>query len=188
MTLPTLVGFAGSFSRPSRTRFLVEAVAGAIAARYPVETSIHDLVDVGPSLGAARRLTDLDSKAARIVQEMLEADVLVVGSPVYKGSYAGLFKHLFDLIDPQALSGKPVVLTATGGSDRHALILEHQLRPLFGFSATHTLPSGVYATDRDFVGERGFSDPIHDRIALTVGELAAFLRRAPVLAAARAAH
>src|SRR5205807_2048445 len=76
---------------------------------------------------------DLDSQAQPILAQILAAEVLVVGSPTYKGSYTGLFKHFFDLIDPAALRGKPVLLTATGGGDRHALIVEHQLRPLFGF-------------------------------------------------------
>ncbi|MGO4844013.1 NAD(P)H-dependent oxidoreductase, partial [Rhizobiaceae sp. 2RAB30] len=60
------------------------------------------------------------------------------------------FKHFFDLLDPSALKGKPVLLTATGGGERHALIVEHQLRPLFGFFEAATLPTAVYATDRDF--------------------------------------
>ena len=81
---------------------------------------------------------------------MIGADVLVAGSPTYKGSYTGLFKHFFDLIDPTALRGKPVVLLATGGGDRHALIVEHQLRPLFAFFEALTLPTAVYASEKDF--------------------------------------
>ncbi|WP_370462067.1 NAD(P)H-dependent oxidoreductase [Phyllobacterium sp. SYP-B3895] len=65
----------------------------------------------------------------------------MVGTPTYKGSYTGFFKHLIDLLDPLALEGKPILLTATGGSDRHALITEHQLRPHFGFFMAHTLPT-----------------------------------------------
>ena len=74
----------------------------------------------------------------------------MVGSPTYKGSYTGLFKHFFDLVDPSALRGKPILLTATGGGERHALIVEHQLRPLFGFFEAFALPTAIYATDKDF--------------------------------------
>ncbi|MFD1810195.1 NAD(P)H-dependent oxidoreductase [Gemmobacter lanyuensis] len=90
--------------------------------------------------------------ARAALEVILSADALVVASPVYKGSYTGLFKHLIDLIDPAALQGKPVLLAATGGGDRHALVIEHQLRPLFGFFEAQTLPTGVYAADRDFAG------------------------------------
>ena len=85
-----------------------------------------------------------------VVADIVSADLLLVGSPTYKGSYPGLFKHLFDLIDPLELRGKPVILTATGGGDRHALVVEHQLRPLFGFFSARTLPTAIYASDVDF--------------------------------------
>ena len=75
---------------------------------------------------------------------------MIVGTPVYKGAYTGLFKHLIDFIDPGRLAGKPVALTATGGGLRHALMVEHTLRPLFGFFATLTVPTAVYASEADF--------------------------------------
>lgn len=182
MTLPTLVAFSGNFSRPSRTRALVEATVAAVARRYPVAAEVYDLADLGASLGTARKLSELDADATAVVEAIVAADVLVVGSPVYKGTYTGLFKHLFDLLDPVALAGKPVVLTATGGSERHALVIEHQLRPLFSFFAAHTLPSGIFAVDRDFTDYVLSVEAIHRRIGLTVDELAQFLPKAPVLA------
>jgi FMN reductase len=85
-----------------------------------------------------------------MVDAIEQADALIVGTPVYKGSYAGLFKHAFDLIDPRALASKPVLLTATGGGQRHALVVEHSLRPLFGFFEAQIMPTAVYASDSDF--------------------------------------
>lgn len=172
-----LVGFAGSFNRPSRSRALVETVAGLAAERYGLATDIYDIAEFGPSLGQARRQNDLDATARRLLDEISTADVLVVGTPTYKGSYTGLFKHAIDLLDPAALQGTPVILTATGGGDRHALVVEHQLRPLFGFFQAHTLPSAVYASDRDFVDYRLVAEPIRQRVEQAVGELAPFVRQ-----------
>ncbi|MER9580863.1 FMN reductase [Mesorhizobium sp. M0276] len=169
-----LVGLVGNFSRPSKSYALVETVAGLAAEQYGFRTQLHDLTDIGPSLGNARHSNDLDAVARQAVQNIVSADVLVVGSPTYKGSYTGLFKHFFDLVDPIALQGKPVILTATGGGDRHALIVEHQLRPLFGFFMAHTLPSAVYAADRDFADYRLVSEPIRRRAEQAVAELGAF--------------
>ena len=87
------------------------------------------------------------------------ADALIVGSPVYKGSYTGLFKHLFDFVEPEALAGKPVILTATGGGPRHALVVEHSLRPLFGFFTALTIPTAIYASDQDFLRRCAWSTP-----------------------------
>jgi FMN reductase len=121
-----------------------------VGQRFGGPGRVFDLNDLGPSLGAAATLRDLAPEARAIVDRVLAADALIVASPVYKGSYTGLFKHLFDLFDPLSLIGKPVLLAATGGGDRHALVIEHQLRPLFGFFEAQTLATGIYASDADF--------------------------------------
>lgn len=169
-----LVGFTGSFS-PSRSRALVELTAEFAAQRYDLTTQVYDVGDFGASLGNARGIADLDANARAILDEIKDADVLVVGTPTYKGSYTGLFKHVIDLIDPSALQGIPVILTATGGGDRHALIVEHQLRPLFGFFQAHALPSAVYAADRDFTDYQLTAEPIRRRAQQAVAELAPFI-------------
>jgi FMN reductase len=169
-----LVGLAGSYNRPSKTFALVEHIASVAAERYGFDIRLHDLTDVGPSLGQAQRQGDLDDAAAKVLADVVEADFLIVGSPTYKGSYPGLFKHFIDLIDPEQLRAKPILITATGGGDRHALMVEHQLRPLFGFFMAHTLPTAVYASDRDFTDYRIISESLQQRIGFAVGELAAF--------------
>ena len=128
-----IVAFSGNLHRPSRTRSLVEAIGCEAARQANAELRVFDLLDAGPGLGGALTRASLPLPAARLVDAIESADALVAGSPVYKGAYTGLFKHLFDLIEPEALAGKPVVLTATGGGPRHALVVEHSLPPLFGF-------------------------------------------------------
>ncbi|MNV89967.1 NAD(P)H-dependent FAD/FMN reductase [compost metagenome] len=94
--------------------------------------------------------------------------MLVVATPVYRGSYTGLFKHFFDFIHQDALIDTPVFLAATGGSERHALMIDHQLRPLFSFFQARTLPLGVYATDRDFAGHTLHNAELLERARLAV--------------------
>jgi FMN reductase len=150
MSQPRIIGLSGSPRRPSKTRALVEQVATEVTSHTHVRLDIFDLVDAGPGLGAALQRQDLTLPAARIIDAIEHADALIVGTPVYKGAYTGLFKHVFDLVEPRALVGKPVVLTATGGGPRHALVVEHALRPLFGFFEALTIPTAVYASDADF--------------------------------------
>lgn len=170
MSSPAIVGFSGNITRPSKTRAFVDLIVQDIASRHGLPARTYDIEDVGPSLGAAKWSRDLDAQAQAILAQVIAADVLVVGSPTYKGSYTGLFKHFFDLIDPSALRGKPVLLTATGGGERHALIVEHQLRPLFGFFEAFALPTAVYATDEDFTDGVLRSEPILKRAAQAVNE------------------
>jgi len=180
-----LVGIAGSFNRPSKTHALVSHVADLASRRYGFSSKVYDLHDVGPSLGSSLWRKELDAQAAGVIDDIVNADVLVVGSPTYKGSYPGHFKHLIDLIEPHELRAKPIIITATGGGDRHALMVEHQLRPLFGFFMAHTLPTAVYASDRDFTDYKVSSEPLANRINEVVGELSAFFPHSVrVLAAA----
>lgn len=173
----TIIGLSGNPDRPSKTRALVQTAVAATAARFNAVGAVYDLADFGPSLGTARRADDLAPTAHTALEVILSADALVVASPVYKGSYTGLFKHLIDLIDPLALLGKPVLLAATGGGDRHALMVEHQLRPLFAFFEAQTLPTAVYAADRDFTDGQPASPALLDRLDRAIDQLAPHFTR-----------
>lgn len=183
MTL-RILGFTGSLSRPSKTRALVDLVTAKAASSLGATAATYDLTDLQPALGAAQTLDDLNGLPRAIVGSILSADALVVGSPVYKGSYTGLFKHLFDLIDPALLAGKPVLLTATGGGDKHALAIEHQLRPLFGFFEAFTLPTGVYASGADFSDGVPASPALLSRIDRAVSQFPKDLQHLPAATAA----
>lgn len=180
-----LVGIAGSFNRPSKTLALVNHVARIASDKHGFDSRVYDMLDVGPSLGDASWRKDLDGQAEAVISDIVNADLLIVGSPTYKGSYPGLFKHLIDLIDPHELRAKPIILTATGGGDRHALMVEHQLRPLFGFFMSHTLPTAIYASDRDFTDYAVASEQLCGRIDEVISEIDAFFPGArPVFDAA----
>ena len=166
-----IVAFSGNTHRPSRTRTLVEAVAAELSRLRPIDLKVYDLVDAGTGIAVASR----SLPAARIVEGIESADALIVGSPVYKGSYAGLFKHLIDFVAPEALIGKPVVLTATGGGPRHALVVEHSLRPLFGFFSAQAAPTAVYAGDTEISEGRVADEIVRARVAQAAGELARLL-------------
>jgi FMN reductase len=174
--MPTIIGFSGNITRPSRTFAFVDHVVQEIAGRTGLAGLTYDIEALGPSLLRARRASDLDGHARDILERIVQSDILVVGSPTYKGSYTGLFKHFFDLLEPAALRGKPVVLTATGGGDRHALVAEHSLRPLFGFFEALTLPTAIYASDRDFADGKVVSDATLLRVAQAVSQAAAALK------------
>jgi FMN reductase len=164
-----VVGVSGSLHEPSRTTALVRAILGDVAARTGAETELIEVAVLGPSLAGALRRDDVAPEVEAALQRIESADLLVVASPVYRASFTGLFKHLFDFVGQYELVGTPVLLAATGGGERHALILEHQLRPLFGFFQALTLPVGVYASDADFDGHALASPDVRRRVAQAVG-------------------
>ena len=177
---PFIVGISGNISNPSRTRTLVETTVARAAQHTDGQSAVFDILDLQPALGTAYSAQDLAGPSREAFEAILAADALVVASPVYKGSYLGLFKHLFDLVDPKQLVGKPVILGATGGSERHALVIEHQLRPLFSFFGTQIVPTGLYATEKDFDGY-AVGSVLSTRIDLAAGQLSRLIAPHPSL-------
>ncbi|GAB7541575.1 FMN reductase [Cupriavidus ulmosensis] len=174
-----VVAVNGSAQQPSRTLALVQALLDELAGRLLLQTRIVNLGDIARPLGAALSRAELPAEIEGEIAAIESADLLVVAAPVYRGSYPGHFKHLFDLVGQDALIDKPVLLAATGGSDRHALVLEHQLRPLFGFLQALTLPIGVYGSPGDFQNYQVSSAALAERIRLAAD------RAAPLFGASR---
>ena len=128
-------------------------------------------VDIGASM-----TTGFAAGAARDAVTAVEsADALIVASPVFNASYSGLFKSFFDLVDVDAMAGKPVLIGATGGSPRHSMVLDHAMRPLFSYLRTVVIPTGVYAAAEDWAGTSGDTATLSGRIDRAAEELVALL-------------
>jgi FMN reductase len=172
---PRIVAFTGSTRRPSKSRTLAQAIATSVEAQLPVDIAFYDVFDAGPGLGAAFTRNELTPDALQIIEAVEQADALIAVTPVYKGSYTGLFKHLFDFVEVDSLHNKPVVIGATGGGHRHALIVEHQLRPLFGFFSALTIATSVYASEHEFTDGVVTNETVLERIDLAAAQLALLL-------------
>jgi FMN reductase len=151
---------------------LVEALLAALEERLVLDTRVVDLSEIARPLGSALSRDELPAEIEAQLADIESADLLIAAAPVYRGSFPGHFKHLFDLVGMNALVDTPVLLAATGGSDRHALVLEHQLRPLFGFLQALTLPIGVYASTADFDGYQVGNGALQERIRLAADRAA----------------
>ncbi|MES2888357.1 MAG: FMN reductase [Pseudomonadota bacterium] len=163
-----VVAVSGSLQRPSRTLVLVEETLAALGKAVPIDVHLIELGDIGPKLAGVLYRNQLPADVEAEITAIESADVLLVASPVYRASYTGLFKHLFDFVHHEALAEVPVLLAATGGSDRHALVIDHQLRPLFGFFQALTLPIGIYGVEHDFENYQITSPALKARIELAV--------------------
>lgn len=171
-----VVAVSGSLTAPSRTTTLVEAITTALGRVLTIESHVITLNNLGPHLAGALTRKQLPAEAERELQRIENADLLVVATPVYRASFTRLFKHLFDFVDQYALVDTPVLLAATGGSERHALIIEHQLRPLFGFFQSLALPVGVYAHDSDFENYVIANERLTDRIEKAIARALPLVR------------
>ncbi|HEY5222715.1 MAG TPA: FMN reductase [Microbacteriaceae bacterium] len=171
-----VVAVSGSLHAPSKTTALVREIIAAFGRELSIDAHIIQVNDIGPEFAGALRRDQLPASVEEELQRIESADLLIVASPVYRASFTGLFKHLFDFVGQYALVDTPVLLAATGGSDRHALIIEHQFRPLFGFFQALTLPIGVYANDSEFTNHAVTSLDLHERIDLAVARAIPLIR------------
>ncbi|MEV5479048.1 FMN reductase [Streptomyces sp. NPDC052207] len=161
-----LVVVSAGLSVPSSTRLLADRLAAAVDRQTPVDIRVVELRDLAVEI--AHNFTNgFPGRAlADALEAVTEADGLIVVTPVFSASYSGLFKSFFDVLDKDALAGKPVLIAATGGSARHSLVLDHALRPLFSYLRAVVVPTGVYAASEDW-GAEG----LPERIDRGAGEL-----------------
>ncbi|AWH45764.1 FMN reductase [Stenotrophomonas sp. ZAC14A_NAIMI4_1] len=183
LNVVALIGSPTS-SATSRTLLLVRHLLEALQQRLHAGVTLVELAPIARSLGQSLSRAEASPEVEQALATVESADLLVVAAPVYRGSYPGLFKHLVDFIELDALVDTPVLLAATGGSERHALVIDHQLRPLFSFLQAHTLPIGVYATPADFAGAQVNSTALQARIELAAERAAGHLAVQAVLAPA----
>lgn len=87
---------------------------------------------------------------AAVLARVQAADGLVAVSPIFSASYNGLFKMFSDVLEPDALAGKPTLIAATAGTARHSLALEHALRPLLSYLRAVVVPTAVFAASEDW--------------------------------------
>jgi FMN reductase len=106
-----------------------------------------------------------------VIAAVGRADGLVVASPIFSASYSGLFKMFFDVLEKDALAGKPVIIAATAGTARHSLALEYALRPLLAYHQAIVIPTSVFAATEDW-GTAGADRALATRIERAAGELA----------------
>jgi FMN reductase len=184
MSTRTIAVVTAGLSVPSSTRLLADRLAAATVAalRARGEDATVEIVELREHARdlADNLVTGFANAALRsAVDAVTGADAVIAVTPVFSASYSGLFKTFFDVLDKEALAGRPVLMAATAGTPRHSLVLEHALRPLFAYLRAVTVPTAVFAAAEDWAS--GGADPaLADRIDRAAGELADLVAARPV--------
>lgn len=152
----SLVVVTAGLSTPSSTRALADALSQAVCSQVGargegVETTMIELRELATELAEA--MTNWGATTPRLDEAkraLSTASALIAVTPIFQGSYSGLFKLFFDTLDPHALEHLPTAIAATGGSSRHALVLDYALRPLFNYLHATVIPTGVFQATEDF--------------------------------------
>src|SRR3954462_9586952 len=174
-----LAVISGGLREPSSTRLLADRISAAVqsALADPKVTTSAKEIELRP---LARSITDamLTGFASAALESAFEtvagADGMIAVSPAFNASYSGLFKSFFDVLPEETLSDMPVLIAATGGTERHSLVLEHALRPMFSYLHAVVSPTGVYAATDDFGAQHG-SVGLSERIGKAADDFARLL-------------
>lgn len=157
-----LVAISAGLSQPSSSRMLLDRLVSETGAD---DVTVVELRDLGHDL-VNRLVTRVSSPALRAALDAVQAaDALVVVTPVFNASYAGLFKVFFDVLDEGSLRGKPVLLGATGGTARHSLAIDQAMVPLFFYLKATVVPTTVFAATDDWGDDSGLSRRIKQAAA-----------------------
>ncbi|UJW32128.1 FMN reductase [Saccharothrix sp. AJ9571] len=168
-----IVTISAGLRQPSSTRLLADRLGAATVAaleaegaRASVETVelrdiAHDVVNMMLTGFPAGGLPE-------VLEKVTGATGLIAVTPVFTTSYSGLFKSFVDILDNRALTGVPVLLGATGGTPRHSLALEYNLRPLFTYLHADVVTTSVFAATDDWADDGA----LLRRIDQAAGELA----------------
>lgn len=166
-----LVGISGSLGKYSKTEIAVKTALEFAAASFSdAETELISLSEFDLGFCDGRNPDSYKGDTRTVIDSITAGDAFIIGSPIYRGTYSGAFKNLFDLIPNDALQGKAVGLLATGGSDHHYLAIEHQFKPLFGYFNAYVVPGGVYANNTHFSDGRLADEGILRRLEKLANE------------------
>ncbi len=164
MTERTIAVISAGLSTPSSTRLLADRLAAATVTALG-ERDVEVRVQVVELREHARALADrlvtgfADDTLQAALDTVAGADAIIAVTPVFTASYSGLFKTFVDVLEPDSLDGRPVLVAATAGTARHSLVLDHALRPLFTYLRAVVAPTGVFAAADDW-GSTGLAERI----------------------------
>jgi FMN reductase len=163
---------------PSSSRLLADQLAASVrkqlgAAGFEAVIDVVELRELAVDIANNLITGYAPPRLAEVINRVQSADGLIAVTPVFTASYSGLFKSFIDVLDPESLEGKAVLPAATGGTDRHQMVLDHAMRPLFSYLRTRMTATAVFAGPQDW--GNGGGSPLSDRVDRAAGELAQLL-------------
>ncbi|WP_404289395.1 CE1759 family FMN reductase [Glutamicibacter arilaitensis] len=175
----SIVVISGGLGNPSSTSLLGRQIGESIGAELAAAGVQADVLNVELREYAQDIVNNMLTGFAppalqKVIDAVIASDALVAVTPVFSASISGLFKSFIDILDPRSLDGKPVVLAATAGSQRHQLAVDYAMRPIFSYLRTQVMPTTVFAASEDFGGE-GLAGTLSERTRRVAREVVSAL-------------
>ena len=182
MTARRIAVVTAGLSNPSTTRLLGDRLASATVRELAVR-GIEATVDTIELRDYAHDITNnlltgfAPPALEAAINTVISSDALIAVTPIFSTSYSGLFKSFIDVLDPDALTGKPVLIGANAGTPRHSLAIDYAIRPLFAYLHADAVSTGVFAASNDWGAQGDGVASLGDRIDKAARELADTIAR-----------
>jgi len=138
-------------SDPSSTTLLASRLGNRVTGLAPsVQSAVIELRPLAADIMTALTSGLAGPRLQQAIGTLAEADAVIAATPVYNAGPSGLFTSFFQVLDNDLLIGMPVVLAATAGTARHALVADDLIRPMFAYLRTLTAPTSVFAAPEDW--------------------------------------
>ncbi len=153
-----IVGISGALAGYKTMTIVFKALQAAKSLDANIETELIDLKDFDVEFVNGAPLSYYNADTVKVVDTILAADCLVIGTPIYQASISGVLKNLLDHLPVDGLLGKAVGMVATGGSDKHYLVLDYHLRTILTFLKANVAGSNVFVNEKYFDEENDITD------------------------------
>ncbi|MDO5507057.1 MAG: NADPH-dependent FMN reductase [Corynebacterium casei] len=136
----------------TKTRVVTDYVQKALAA-YDSEIAVQiiDLAEVEMVFSDGRNFTEYTGDTGRIARTIMDADALIIGTPVFQASIPAALKNVFDILPTNAFRDKVVGMFATAGSAKHYLVLAQQLQPIVTYMKAQVVQPYVFVEGNDLL-------------------------------------
>ncbi|MGE8205437.1 NADPH-dependent FMN reductase [Heyndrickxia sp. NPDC080065] len=167
-----LVGISGSLVGQKTAEAVHSVLFAARGLDSAIQTELIDLKDYDVEFVRGKPLAFYNEDTIEVVNKILSADFLVIGTPIYQASISGVLKNLFDHLPVDAFKSKVTGIVTTGGTEKHFLVTEYQLKPILSY-LKGVVPSSNVFIHNDFFNENSeiIDDDILKRIEKLVEEM-----------------
>jgi len=133
--------------------------------KYPhIDVTLLDLADFQIQFSDGRNYLDYEGDTKYVAQTVMDADALILGTPIFQASIPATLKNIFDLLPEKAFQDKVVSMVVTAGSAKHFLIPEQQLKPILSYMKAQIVQTYVYIEEKDFFRKAIVNDDILFRL------------------------
>lgn len=149
----------------SKTKIAMENVLELFKQNYPnIDVQLLDLAQYKMDFSDGRNYFEYEGDTKFIAESMMEADAIVIGTPIFQASIPATLKNVFDLLPVNAFRDKVISSVVTAGSPKHYLVIEQQLKPILAYMKAQIVPTYVFIEEKDFLREEIVNDDILFRL------------------------